>query len=738
MPSSGLLMTWLAREPDLFAFRINELGAILDWPASASRILGWAADDVVGQHFEVVLPEEDRRYWQESIETRRLVGTGETNIHLRCQSGETIPCGMRMISCTRESEEVVLVLRERRGDEATERWLRWSRSLLSVLGNATLVLDSGGRIRELGSGWTQGLGGKPHDWLGKHVGDLFDADRRDVLSALRLAARTGDWSGTLSLAGVPTSVRLKAVRSHEGTLEAFVAARHVDASTDARDLFRKIPVGMILLDRDGKIQEWNPELQSVCSGMSLPAAAVGVDVRSLAMFQTRELQKALDDLVRGQGFDLPEVHLKETMAGSGNAAAPLQIRGKVLTNETKDTTGFVLILLSRGGKTQVERQISRAQQMESIGNFASGLAHDFGNFVAMILGKAAVLRVKLPDDPHITGDLGDIEAAAKRAQHLAQELMKFARGGRSRVEPLAINKLVRDIESLIRASLGKRIELVFDLAEGLGSVHGDEVELQQMLMNLALNARDAMPERGRLRIESRKATPEEVGRLSVGDDVTQAVCLTVRDNGVGMPPDVCERIFEPFFTTKEDSKGSGLGLAMVYGIVRRHGGLIEVKSQVGHGTAFEILLPVGAGAVSAGAPVAGRTGYRILVVDDEPAFREMIKLVLEDDGHEVLAASNGVEALKTLRTRAGDLSLVVLDLHMPGLDGLAVLEELQDFAPTLPVLVTTGYADAAEKETAISRGAGVVLEKPYRVNDLKAALGTLLRPRVAPQSGGVA
>jgi CheY-like chemotaxis protein len=304
--------------------------------------------------------------------------------------------------------------------------------------------------------------------------------------------------------------------------------------------------------------------------------------------------------------------------------------------------------------------------------------------------------------------------------------MKFARGGRSRVEPLSINKLVRDIESLIRASLGKRIELAFELADGLPQVHGDEVELQQMLMNLCLNARDAMPERGRLRVETRPATSDEVSRLAVGDEVAQAVCLTVKDTGIGMPPEICERIFEPFFTTKEDSKGSGLGLAMVYGIVRRHGGTIDVRSQVGHGTVFEILLPVGTASMGI---AGGKSGVRILVVDDEPAFREMVKLVLEDEGHEVLAAANGVEALKTLRARIGELSLVVLDLRMPGIDGLAVLDEIRAMATDLPVLVTTGYADVLEKQEAIRKGAGFVLEKPYRVNDLKSALAGLLGGR---------
>jgi nitrogen-specific signal transduction histidine kinase/ActR/RegA family two-component response regulator len=402
----------------------------------------------------------------------------------------------------------------------------------------------------------------------------------------------------------------------------------------------------------------------------------------------------------------------------------------VLANERSEITGYLLIALSRGGKTQIEKQMARAQQMESIGNFASGLAHDFGNFVSMILGKASMLRVKLPNDPHITADLDDIEAAGKRAQHLAQELMKFARGGRSRVEPLEMNKLIHDIEALIRASLGKKIELIFDLAEDLGTVYGDEVELQQMLMNLCLNARDAMADKGKLEVQTRVATGEEIARLAVGAEVTQAVCLMVRDNGHGMTPEVCERIFEPFFTTKEDSKGSGLGLAMVYGIVRRHGGIIDVRSEVGVGTTFEILLPVGA---RAGMSAEKKTGLQVLVVDDEPAFREMVKLVLEEEGHQVFAAGSGVEALKTLRSRIVEFSLVVLDLRMPGIDGLAVLDEIRAMTVNLPVLVTTGYADPLEKQEAIRKGAGFVLEKPYRVNDLKSALASLLGRKVDGQ-----
>jgi nitrogen-specific signal transduction histidine kinase/ActR/RegA family two-component response regulator len=391
------------------------------------------------------------------------------------------------------------------------------------------------------------------------------------------------------------------------------------------------------------------------------------------------------------------------------------------------------MVLGRAGQTDVERQLIRAQKMESIGNFASGLAHDFGSFVSVILGKAGVLRVKLPADRHIVRELEDIEAAAQRAQHLAQELMKFARVGRNRVAPLKINRLIEEVSSLIRTSVGGRVEVVFKLDDSVSSVEGDEVELQQLVLNLCLNARDAMPKGGRLTLETSPLSPAQLAALGTGEDVRDGVCLVIRDTGTGMSPEVAERIFEPFFSTKEDGNGTGLGLALVYGIVRRHGGTIDVHSAPGAGTSFEIALPAAAGSVET------RDGRDILVVDDEPAFREMIRLVLEEEGHRTHLASGGFEALKRLRADFADFDLVILDLRMPGVDGLGVLEELRELAPDLPVLVATGYASDEEKAKALATGARRILQKPYRVADLRNALADVLGPEgPAPGASGAA
>lgn len=723
----------LATEPDLAVVGVAADGTIASWPAGARRLLGWSPDEVAGREASTLFAASDHPELVRRLGTAGASGKaprGEWPVTLRSHDGRDVPCSARVLHAAPEADAaappsapVWLVLRDRRAEAGADAWLRWSQALLSVQGGSTVVLDPGGRIRELGQGWNPS--GGTAQWLGKHFADLLENDRREVLSCLRAAANAGEWSGRLVASGRPIAVTLRAVRDERGNLDAIVGARRSAAGDHTGDLFRRIPLGLVLLDPQFRIADTNPELAAICGADALPVDPAGLDVRSLAAFQTRSAQTALDELAVAGEIDHPEVRL----GGSGDRA-PVRLRGGRLRDAAGHTTGYLLTLASRAGEADVERHLMRAQKMESIGNLAAGLAHDFGNFIAVILGKAGMLRVKLPSDPHITGDLSDIETAAKRAQHLSQELMRFARGGRNRMSTLDVRKLIEEVGALIRTSVGRRIRVQIRLHDETPTIRGDEVELQQVIMNLCLNARDAMPNGGTLVIDTRPLSVEE--RAHLGPDVTDGVRLVVSDTGDGIPSDVVDRIFEPFFTTKEESqRGTGLGLAMVYGTVRRHGGTIDVRSRPGEGTRFEIFLP--AAGEGAGAPPAD--ARRILVVDDEPAFREMIRLILEEDGHVVNLAANGIEALRTLRAEWQTLALVILDLRMPGLDGLGVLEEIRRLTPTLPVLATTGYAGDEEKEEALRRGAASVLEKPYRVAQLRAALAGLLGPSSAGVGG---
>lgn len=707
----------LTIEPDLAMLQLGPDRTIRNWGALAHRILGWKSEEVLGKSVKMLFLDEDHPGLTERLLQPDTAPHGKWRVRLRARDGNAVPCGVRVLAPGADDpaarpEAPVILFTDRRGVEAAERWVRWSRGLLGVLGVSTIVVDPGGRIQELGDGWPGPEGQVAgRDWVGKHLAELFRSDRRGVLAALREVARNGDWSGDFMVNDEACSVMLHGVRDANGNLEAIVGARRRPEGREASDLVRRMPVATILTDASGCILDTNQELALICGEGVLPDDPVGLGIRSLEIFQTRSSQSALDD-----AFANGEVDTMDVQVCAGDRPTVLvHLRGHRLSSHDSGT--FVFTLVNRAGGADLERQLLHAHKMESIGNFANGLAHDFGNFVSVILGKAAMLRAKLPTEAHITNDLDDIETAAKRAQHLSQELMRFARVGRGKGERLDVNGLIREVGALIRTSIGKRIELDLRLDDAVPIVHGDEVELQQLILNLCLNARDAMPDGGRLTIETGPLTSEQGQELGATNESVEGLCLRVSDTGVGMPPEIVEHVFEPFFTTKRDSqKGTGLGLAMVYGIVRRHRGRIDVRSQENVGTTFEMLLPA--------APTEQERppGKAILVVDDERAFREMIQMILEEDGHEVELAANGIEGLRTVRDRYKELALVIVDLHMPGLDGLGLVAEIRALTKDLPVLVTTGYADDADKKEALRRGAQLVLEKPYRVSDLRAAL----------------
>jgi signal transduction histidine kinase/CheY-like chemotaxis protein len=723
-------------------------GHFLDVGATFERLLGVPIGSLRGESLALALSAEDEGRVQGAMQTALAKGVSvlpSAGPRVQPGNGAGRPVTLDLILSRRDGSGFVLLglpvvdvvaaaqvaedaaadrpglrrpasgvmILDRRRIETSSHWRRWSGELLAVLGGSTVVLDPGGRIVELGSDWLRDDERGSVHWLGRHFGELFETKRVDVLEALRTVVRDGVWSGWFSAQGLSVPVYLRAVRGDRGELEAIVGARLPERSPEVRDLFRKIPVGLILVDCDLRILDANPELEAVLGSGALPAGLRGLDVRSFPPFGTTAVQEAFDALPATRSFDLPDVRLRRP---APEGPLVVQLRAQELRDATEKPVGFLVTLVSRTGKTQLENRLIEAQKMESIGNFASGLAHDFGNFVAVILSKAKALHRKVESIPDAVRELVDIEVAAKRAQHLSDELIRFARGGRSRVSTVRMNQLVEEVVALIETSVGNDIDVRFELAEGLPSIEGDEVELQQMILNLCLNARDAMERGGTLTIETRALLRDELDLLGTGDPVQSGVCVTVRDTGIGIPPEVRKHIFEPFFSTK-DEQSNGLGLAMVYAIVRRHGGAIEVESEPGHGATFEIMLP-GTGAVQ----VVREGRMRVLVADDEPAFREMIRLILEDDGHEVELVQDGVEALTAIHSGYDQLGLVILDLRMPGVDGLTVLEELRSVAPDLPVLVTSGWAEREDVEIAKRHGAKRILQKPYRAIELRQAI----------------
>jgi signal transduction histidine kinase len=394
----------------------------------------------------------------------------------------------------------------------------------------------------------------------------------------------------------------------------------------------------------------------------------------------------------------------------------------------------------------LQDRVHQAERLESLGQLAGGIAHDFNNLLAGIMNYAALAadgleqltrRLELGEDEEaatLAQDLAEITVVATRAARLTRQLLIFGRREVTRAEVIDLNTVVTDMKSLLGRALGEAIELVIDLGPDLPHTRIDRGQVEQVLMNLVVNARDAMPTGGRLRIETAGCEADDDWARQEGDRPHPCVCLTVLDTGCGMAPDVRARAFEPFFTTKAKAEGSGLGLATVYGIVAQAGGGVVVRSEPGLGTTIRVELPatedVAAPAqeLLPGKPTTS-LGETILLVEDEDMVREPTKRILARNGYAVLSASNADEALHVVHEHLGTISLLLTDVVMPGRSGQELAAELCRLRPGSRVLYMSGYnQQAAIQGSAPDVGLNLI-EKPFVAVDLLRAIRKILDSR---------
>ena len=387
-------------------------------------------------------------------------------------------------------------------------------------------------------------------------------------------------------------------------------------------------------------------------------------------------------------------------------------------------------------KARLEAQLVHAQKMEAIGTLSGGVAHDFNNLLQSISGFAELLLRRLADDPANRRFVQTICDATERAAQLTRQLLLFSRRIESRFRPVDVNEQVRRVCEMLRHTIPRMVEIRTHLADGIPEILADPSQLEQVVVNLALNARDAMPHGGQLTIETefRELRQEALGHLPGELHPGPHLLLRVSDTGSGMPPEVRERIFEPFFTTKEVGKGTGLGLAMVYGIVKGHSGHIDCVSQPGQGTTFTLYLPIRPPSAAVSAEAAATTpstavpaveGATLLVVDDEEWLRDLGREFLSAAGYTVLTAASGEEALTLCAEHPIDL--VLLDLNMPGMGGTECLQRLLERDPGLKVLISTGHSEQEYAQQEVLRAAHGWIRKPYRLDALAAQVRTALQ-----------
>jgi len=513
------------------------------------------------------------------------------------------------------------------------------------------------------------------------------------------------------------------------------------AGTDAPDerldeILRHTAAGVVMVNREGRIQYAN-------------AAALGGRQAEevIGQLAADPTWKLTDEHGRALSYDeLPvPTALRERREVSGflmGIPMPVGMRWMLVTvvplfHGDGELRGAVATLDDVTERRALAAQLAQAQKMEGIGQLAGGMAHDFNNLLTGILGTAQLALAGVPTDSPLADDLRQISAAAQRGAALTRQVLTFARKQVIQPRVIDVALLTDGTVALLRRMIGEHIVLRHANGPKVGSVKIDPGELEQVIVNMAINARDAMPDGGELWITSEnRRVDAALADAHPGAGSREFVALTIRDSGHGMSPEVLSRAFEPFYTTKSVGSGTGLGLSICYGIVRHAHGFITVDSTVGQGTTFVVYLPrvLGVGVDVAvendTAPLGQGTGA-ILLVEDEVAVRTVVERILRKHGYLVLAAGSGYEALAVHERTPQSISLLITDVIMPGMRGPELARTLVTRQPGLPVLFTTGYADLSAGQESDFDPERNLLVKPFTPEHLVRRVQQLLVPQAA-------
>jgi PAS domain S-box-containing protein len=523
----------------------------------------------------------------------------------------------------------------------------------------------------------------------------------------------------LSKANLSVEALERAIR-HALALHAEEQQRwHAEAALRAseerfRALVENSSDALLLVDAEGRVTYLTPSSQ-----------------RHLGWEAQQMLGRSIFDFIHPDDRELVGIRMAETLANPGqpvtqevrfqHADGVYRIMEGVGVNRLGDPSVGAIVVNARDitERRRLEEQLRQAQKMEAVGQLAGGVAHDFNNLLTAILGYCSLMLDEVPQEDPLRQDLIEIQSAGERAASLTRQLLAFSRRQMLQPQVVNINTLVTQLEKLLRRLISEDVELVIALAADLLAVRVDPASIEQILVNLAVNARDAMPTGGRLTIETSNVDLDDTyvfthAAMTPG----RYVMLAVGDTGQGMDAATAARVFEPFFTTKEQGKGSGLGLATVYGMVKQSGGYIWVYSEPAHGTVFKVYLPPAESRTTPQAVAYERRndtkpGWEtVLLVEDEDAVRALAREVLRRHGYVVLEARHGVDAVRIAERHTDDIHLLVTDVVMPHMSGRDTAERLTTMRPAMKVLFMSGYTDHALMHRDVTPGAAF-LQKPF-------------------------
>ncbi len=642
------------------------------------------------------------------------------------------------IRITPTSSGLVCYARELPEKSPAETALRVSeerfRNLVESIDDVVFRLDREQRCVDAFGRWLEREGIRPADLIGRTIAEIVgpeEARTHEVANTRALAGETITYDWILrSLRGVHhMQTTLSPLRDARGEIVGIVGVgrdvtHRVEAGRELQRwarIFEHAGWGVAIVSSDGTtIESVNPAFASM-------HAWTVDELRGKAIADLSASQDAGDFLarhaaLREQGHQIWEAeHLRRN-----GMAFPALIDATAVRDADGSVICYAVNVQDLTERRRAEEQIRQAQKMEAVGRLAGGVAHDFNNMMMIIMGFSDFLLTTLAKDDPRWADADEIRKAADRAMHLTRQLLGFGRQQLVARSVLSLNEVVSGMERMLRPLLGEDIRLDTRLSTGIGGVEADYGQLEQVVMNLALNARDAMRGGGRLTIETMDIDlPAGYAYRHVGIDIPAGayVMLVVTDTGHGMSPEIKARLFEPFFTTKPTTQNTGLGLATVYGIVVQSGGYIWVDSEPGRGTTFQVCFPrVDAEDDAVPPPVRhaapGRGSETILLVEDEQAVRNVATRILTNQGYSVLAACDGEEAMAVAETAGGTIDLVLTDVVMPDIGGPELVARLMTKWPQLKAIFMSGYAEGDKVRDRMADSEVSFLQKPFSADSL--------------------
>jgi PAS domain S-box-containing protein len=614
--------------------------------------------------------------------------------------------------------------------------------LLDLADDAIILTDADGTITSWNQGACRMYGWEKDDALGQNLHALLrtdlSSDARKLESSLKEHAH---WEGELEQvrrngeqivvasrwtteAGNPGASRLQI------NTDITARQRETAALRKSEECYRRFVMedftGTLSIRVDGRIMTCNPAFANIFGFASIEEATAG---NFLELLRSRKDGVELLEMVRQHG--IVERHELEMSQQNGD---PVYVVARLVGSFADGAlTELQVYLFNDTKRKRLEKQLIQAQKMEGLGTLAGGIAHDFNNILAIILGYTNRLET-LGAKPETPAAIRIIKEAVERGAALVQQLLTSARQTEARFSSLDLNALVVELEKMLQATFPKTINFELRLRPDLPLINADRSQIHQVLLNLCVNARDAMKDGGVLSLETSMTSGAELTESFTGAAAQNYACIRVRDTGSGMSRQVKSHIFEPFFTTKERGKGTGLGLSVVYGVVNNHRGFVQVDSEPEAGTVFTVYLPVEHSTEELGGGTPGTITRKpnaprtILLVEDEEMLRDLGVTILEGEGYRVLAAKDGVEAVELFEAHRDDIGLVVCDLGLPRLGGREAFLKMKESRPGVRAIVASGYLEPTIRSEMLKAGVLDTIQKPYDFNELLAKIRDAIGP----------